>query len=98
MELNIQLSNEEIHVFSERVRRDLARQPLVLPPETHRHRVAELLGKVGGATCYDLLGVGPGASDPEVYDAYNRLARLVHPSHAPTLGLSGKERVLGLLF
>jgi tetratricopeptide (TPR) repeat protein len=98
MEIRANLSADEVQLFSERVRRGLSGQPLGLAPETHRHAVAELLGKVGDTTFYELLGLGPGASDAEVHDAYNRLARLVHPSHAAVLGLAGKEGVLELLF
>jgi len=98
METHTNLTEDEVHLFSDRVRRDLVAHPLGLPLDTHRHRVAELLGRVGDATFYDFLGVGPGASDQEVHDAYNRLARLVHPSHAAVLGLVGKEGVLELLF
>ncbi len=98
MEAPVDLSNEEMRLFSTRVERDLAAHPLELDPMLHRQRVAELVGRVGEATFYDLLGVGPGASADEVYAAYDRLARLVHPSHAEALGLAGKEGVLVLLF
>jgi hypothetical protein len=98
MEAPVDLSNEEMRLFSARVERGLAAHPLDLDPMTHRQRVAELVGRVGEATFYDLLGVGPGASADEVYAAYDRLARLVHPSHAEALGLAGKEAVLVLLF
>jgi tetratricopeptide (TPR) repeat protein len=98
MEAPAYLSNEETRLFSERVERGLAAHALGLDPTVHRQRVAELVGRVGEATFYDLLGVGPGASADEVYAAYDRLARLVHPSHSEALGLAGKEGVLTLLF
>jgi tetratricopeptide (TPR) repeat protein len=90
--------DEEVQLLSARVERGLAERPLGLDPAAHRQLVADLLGRVGEASFYDLLGVGPGASEEEVHGAYDRLARLVHPSHARALGLSGKEGVLELLF
>jgi tetratricopeptide (TPR) repeat protein len=98
MEAPVDLSNEEMRLFSTRVERDLAAHPLDLDPMLHRQQVAELVGRVGEATFYDFLGAGPGASADEVYAAYDRLARLVHPSHAEALGLAGREAVLALLF
>lgn len=89
---------EEVDLLSTRVERGLAERPLGLDAAAHRQLVADLLGKVGEASFYDLLGVGPGASEEEVHAAYGRLARLVHPSHARSLGLSGKEGILDLLF
>jgi curved DNA-binding protein CbpA len=98
MEPHVRLSDEELRLFSSRIERGLAARPLALDAETHRQMVAELVGRVGEATYYDFLGVGPGASDQEIHDAYDRLARFVHPSHARALGLAGKEGVLELLF
>jgi curved DNA-binding protein CbpA len=98
MEAPVDLSNEEIRLFSTRVERGLAAHPLDLDPVVHRQLVAELVVQVGEATFYDLLGVGPGASAEEVYAGYDRQARIVHPSHAGDLGLTGKEGVLTLLF
>jgi curved DNA-binding protein CbpA len=98
MEAPVGLSNEEVRLFSARVERGLLMRPLGLDSAAHRQLVAELVGRVGEASFYDLLGVGPGSSEEEVHAAYDRLARLVHPSHARALGLSGKEGVLDLLF
>jgi len=98
MEAPADLSKEEVRLFSMRVERGLAARPLRLDPAAHHQLVAELVGRVGEATFYDLLSVGPGASGDEVHAAYDRLARRVHPSHAGALGLSGKEGVLELLF
>ncbi|HEV7517326.1 MAG TPA: DnaJ domain-containing protein [Thermoanaerobaculia bacterium] len=98
MEAPAGLSNEEVRLFIARVERGLLARPLGLDPTAHRQLVAELVGRVGEASFYDLLAVSPGASDEEVHAAYDRLARLVHPSHARSLGLAGKEGVLELLF
>jgi len=92
------LSAEELRLFEDRIARDLAERPLRLDAAAHRAEVSGLVARVGEASHYDLLAVGPGASDQEIHDAYQRLARLVHPLHAPDLGLDGKEGVLRLLF
>jgi hypothetical protein len=92
------LSEEELGLFSERVRRELESRPLDLELSLHQRRVAELLRSVGDATFYQLLDLGPGATIAEVHDAYSRLARSVHPVHALRLGLPGREGVLQLLF
>jgi curved DNA-binding protein CbpA len=92
------LSAEELRLFEERIARDLRERPLRLATAAHRAEVSGLVARVGEASHYDLLAVGPGASDQEIHDAYQRLARTVHPSHAPDLGLDGKEGVLRLLF
>lgn len=92
------LSAEQLRLFEDRVARDLLERPLRLDRAAHRAEVSGLVARVGEASHYDLLAVGPGASDQEIHDAYQRLARLVHPMHAPDLGLDGKEGVLLLLF
>jgi curved DNA-binding protein CbpA len=88
----------ELALFSERIARSLAERPLELGAEEHRERVAALLREVGGATFYQLLSLGPTASPEKVHEGYERVARLVHPSHAPALGLAGREGVLEVLF
>lgn len=84
--------------FGERIERQLREQPLEISPEEHRVRLAELMAQVGELNHYEFLGITPDASSDQVHDAYDRLARLVHPSHAPTLGLGGREAALELLF
>jgi curved DNA-binding protein CbpA len=88
----------ELALFSERIARSLAERPLVLGAEEHRERVAAMLREVGGATFYQLLSLGPTASPEKVHEGYERVARLVHPSQAPLLGLEGREGVLEVLF
>lgn len=92
------LSDEEARLFSDRVARTLAERPLEMLPREHREQVAELLKQLGEGTHYHLLGIDPGSGAREVYDAYDRTARLVHPSHVRRLGLEGREGVLELLF
>ena len=87
-----------LHQFADRVERDLAQRPLDLDPEAQRGRLVDLLARAGGLTHYELLGIGEGASSEEVYEAYDTLARLVHPSHTERLGLRGREGALWLLF
>ena len=69
-----------------------------LSKEQHRRKVADLLGRVGDLDHYQLLGLEVDAEEPAVPEAYERLAREVHPSHAQRLGLVGKEDALRLLF
>jgi curved DNA-binding protein CbpA len=92
------LSAEELRLFEDRIARGLRERPLRIDAPVHRAEVSGLVGRVGEASFYELLGIGPGASTQEIHDAYERLARLVHPRHAAELGLAGKEGVLRLLF
>ncbi|HWM90966.1 MAG TPA: DnaJ domain-containing protein [Thermoanaerobaculia bacterium] len=98
MEVHRELTDEEYRLFSERIARGLAEHPLKVLPQEHREQVAELLKQLGDVTFYHLLGIDPGSGAREVHDAYDRVARLVHPSHAKKVGLEGREEVLRLLF
>ncbi|HVR07183.1 MAG TPA: DnaJ domain-containing protein [Thermoanaerobaculia bacterium] len=88
----------ELALFSERIGRSLGERPLEIGVQEHRERVAALVREVGGATFYQLLALGPTATPEQVHEGYERVARLVHPSHAPYLGLEGREGVLEVLF
>jgi hypothetical protein len=92
------VSAQELALFSERIGRSLAERPLEIAVGEHRERIAALLREVGGASFYQLLAIGPAASPERVHEGYERLARLVHPVHAPHLGLEGREGVLEVLF
>ncbi len=92
------LTDEEYRLFSERIGRSLADDPLAVPTREHREQVAELVRKLGEATHYHLLGIDPGSGAREVHEGYDRIARIVHPSHARRLELEGREGVLELLF
>lgn len=98
MEARRELTDEEYRLFSERVGRGLAERPLTVKPREHREQVAELLKQLGDVTFYHLLGIDPATATREVHLAYDRVARLVHPTHARRLGLEGREEVLKLLF
>jgi tetratricopeptide (TPR) repeat protein len=98
MESQRGLTDEEFTLFSDRVGRGLRERPLVVLPKEHREQVAELLRQLGEATYYHLLGIDPGSGAREVHEAYDRVARLVHPHNARRLGLEGREGVLQLLF
>ena len=87
------LMPEELQLFSSRIVRGLTDRPLEISAQQHREEVAELLRQLGEATFYHLLGIDPGSSARDVHDAYERVARRVHPSHARRLGLQGKEGV-----
>lgn len=84
--------------YAERVGRELEARPLALDAVAHRSRLADLLARSAGANAYELLGVAREATVAEVHAAYERLARLAHPSHAAGLGLAAGERPLWLLF
>lgn len=98
MSAHRELTDEEYRLFSERVARGLAERPLNVPTREHRERVAELLRQLGDGTFYHLLGIDPASGAREVHEAYDEVARLVHPSHARRVGLEGREGVLKLLF
>jgi len=92
------LSEEELRLFTAKIARRLSERPLDLDPASHRERVAGLLRQAGEASFYQLLGVVPTAATQEVHEAYDQIARLVHPVNAARLGLVGREAVLEMLF
>jgi curved DNA-binding protein CbpA len=98
MDLLAHLSPEELRLFSGRIAHSLDERPLDLDQTAHRERVAGLLRQVGDASLYDLLTLDRRAAVQEIHQAYERLARIVHPHHALRLGLAGREGVLELLF
>ncbi|HEV7668195.1 MAG TPA: DnaJ domain-containing protein [Thermoanaerobaculia bacterium] len=91
-------SDDEVAQFSRRIERSLVDHPFDGDAEMHRSEIARLIGTVGAATWYELLDIPPTASEDEIHDSYERLARAVHPTHASALGLAGREGVLELLF
>lgn len=84
--------------FLDRIGRDLERRPLDLDTTSHRLQFAAALGRCGRGTHYDLLEVSTDASESEIHEAYQVIARLVHPSHAERVGLSGRQGVAEVLF
>jgi hypothetical protein len=98
MTVHRELTDDEYRLFSERIARGLAERPLTVPPREHRELVAELVRQLGEGTFYHLLGIDPSSGAREVHEAYDEVARLVHPSHARRVGLEGREGVLKLLF
>ena len=92
------LSEEELRLFTAKIARRLSERPLDLDPASHRERVAGLLRQAGEASFYQLLGIVPTAATQEVHEAYDQIARLVHPVNAARLGLVGREAVLEMLF
>ncbi len=92
------LSPRVLEQFSARIGETLHSDPLELEPEVHRARIADLLGRLGTMDFYQLLGIDPRAGEEEVFAAYSKLARVVHPSHAVRLGLEGKEVAARVIF
>jgi curved DNA-binding protein CbpA len=92
------VSPDVVRRVAERVGRELASRPLALDADSHRSRLADLLSRSAGLTAYELLALDATAGDAEIHEAYQRLARLTHPSHAARLELAGGERPLWLLF
>lgn len=92
------LSAELARRFGRRIADSLAEEPVTLEPDAHREQVRELLARLGELNFYELLGIGPGGKEDEVYRAYKEVARLAHPSHAPRLRLEGREAALEILF
>ena len=91
-------SEEQLRLFLEKIGRRLADRPPNLDPETHRERIAGLLRLAGEGTFYQILDVPPTATAQEIHEAYDQVARLVHPWNARHLGLDGREGVLEVLF
>jgi tetratricopeptide (TPR) repeat protein len=94
----LSLTPKELSLFAERIGRSLAEQPLELGVAIHRQQVADALRRVGQGSFYHFLTVGPGSQPSEVHQAYERLARLVHPAHAQRLGWEDQKDVLAMLF
>ncbi len=92
------LDREIARRFADRISESLAREPVHLQPGAHRERLKALMESLGDLTFYELLGVQPGAAEDEIHRAYSDLARVVHPSHASKLGMTGSKAALELLF
>ncbi len=91
-------SKDVVHRYAEKVGRELESRPLALDAESHRSRLGDLLSRAAGLTAYELLGVEGTATGAEIHEGFQRLARLVHPSHADSLALAGGDRPLWFLF
>ncbi|HVF58794.1 MAG TPA: DnaJ domain-containing protein [Thermoanaerobaculia bacterium] len=92
------LPDEVLRLLQERIARSLDERPLILDPVAHRERVAALVARLGSASFYELLGLDVAASPDEVHTAYEEAARLLHPRHAPRVGLGERRGTLELLF
>jgi tetratricopeptide (TPR) repeat protein len=91
-------SPDELRAFSTRIAQRLGERPLDIDPDFHRERVASLMRQAGESTFYQLLDLPPTAAAQEIHEAYDQIARLVHPANASRLGLIGREAVLEMLF
>ena len=91
-------SPELLKTFASRIAESLEREPLELDEDEHRGQLRELIRRLAEMNHYELLGVDVTATPDEIHDAYLELARRVHPSHAESIGLTGREAAMGLLF
>lgn len=92
------LSARALELFSERIAEDLAQNPLSIPADQHRARVASWLGRHASLSHYEIFQIDPRAGDEELHQAYTRLARELHPIHAEALDLQGRDEGLRVLF
>ena len=83
--------------LSLRIADSLKKEPVSLEVDEHRELLANMLGRMGEMTYFELLAVSPQSGVEEVHRAFMELGRLVHPSHAERLALAGGEGALGLL-
>ena len=83
--------------LSERISESLEKEPVTLATDDHRELLGNLLGRMGDMTFFELLAVSPQSGVEEVHRAFMELGRMVHPSHADRLALTGGEGALGLL-
>jgi tetratricopeptide (TPR) repeat protein len=84
--------------FAERIGAELAERPLEAAPEEYRRKVADLLARAGALGHDELLGVAPGADAEAVQEAFERIARWVHPSNAARFGIADRAEALRFLF
>jgi len=84
--------------LARRIGRSLESAPLKATPAAYRTRIAELLGSAGELRHEELLGVAPGASSEELQEAFEELARWLHPSNADRFGMAGRRDALAFLF
>ncbi len=94
----VRLIDSMVERFLERIEQRLKNDPVELDPDEHRHKIAELVGTVGSMTHYELLDVGFHDTEQRVHEAYDQLARAVHPVHAAAIGFEGREETMRLLF
>ena len=84
--------------FEESIGDSLDKEALELEAEQHRELLGSLLSRMGEMTYFEMLAVTSQSSDEDIHKAYFELGRLVHPSHAEKLGLTGKEGAFRVLF
>lgn len=85
-------------LFRDRIGENLDVRPLDLAVDAHRAWLGDLVARQGSLNHYELLDLDPTAAADSIHDAYQAIARRVHPRHAEHLGFGGRERVIDLLF
>lgn len=84
--------------FEKSIGESLDSEPLEIEADSHRELLGNLLSRMGEMTYFEMLAVSAQSSDEDIHKAYLELGRLVHPRHAASLGLSGKEGAFRVLF
>lgn len=84
--------------FEESIGDSLDADALGVDAEVHRELLGNLLSRMGEMTFFELLAVSSQSTEEDIHKAYLELGRLVHPSHAARLGLTGKEGAFRVLF
>lgn len=84
--------------FLDRVARELESKSVDLERDEHRRFIGDLFAGLGDRDFYQLLEVDLDTPPEKILEAYSRLARRVHPSHAARLELAGSEHLLEVLF
>jgi len=81
-----------------RIADSLLARPLTVPDSELRQRVQALAARWPSLDHYALLGVAASASESEIQQAFENLARQVHPSHADRIGGGELGTSLVILF
>jgi tetratricopeptide (TPR) repeat protein len=87
-----------VDMLRARIGASLRERPLGLLDDALQRRLETLARRASTMGHYELLGVEPAADESEIQAAFERLARLVHPSHAERPGVQLSPAELSGLF
>ena len=85
-------------MFNRKIGEGLLDQSIDLEEEDHRALLVELLATMGSMNHFERLEIGEHFTSEDLAQAFECKARLVHPSHAGTLGLKSNGKALDILF